>query len=374
MNCDRWHDWQREPFDSWSLDTQLFEDRVMMWTNRSNPNLSQTSRISAVEHEGDGDYGDEHHRRHWYSHNRWVRASTGDSRPYSMGWTRLGSILKRKEWHSRPSWWRMYLVDFWSFFVCSETNAWQWHPSLDHVRSRLHCCLRDAFELHYRCEQCLRVAVDQDTDYRQKPSRGSDKARSVSVTRLSRFDRSDLTSRCSGRKVNRVRFGASKATGEILLLDWDSSRRGTLFGGSQEAVKLANNSTDCCPLPTDRINIDEVFPMNTQTCLNLNISSRHVVSPAANRWNIKLMSFPLLDKRRDTSMNIAHYTCLFLVTQDTARQSIFLFPGRPSNVSGSFAITRTIERFYRSARSVITRNWELKTYLFHRTPLIRSSS
>ena len=268
MNYGRWHDWQREPSDSWSLDTQLFEDRVMMWTNRNNPYLSQASKVSAVEHDGDGDDGDEHHRRHWYSHNRWVRASTDDSRSCSMRWTRLGLILQSKEWDSRLSWWWTYLVDFWSFSVCSETNAWRWHPSLDRVRSRLHWCLRDAFELHYRCEQCLHVDVDQDTDSRQKPSRGSNKPRSVSVTRLSRFDRSDLTSRCSGRKVNRVRFGASKATGEILLLDWDSSRRGTLFGGSQEAVMLVNKSTDCCPLPKDRRNISEVFSMNTHPCLN----------------------------------------------------------------------------------------------------------
>ncbi len=54
----------------------------------------------------------------------------------------------------------------------------------------------------------------------------------------------DFTSRCSGRKVNRVRLGASNALGDELLFVWDSLRRGTLVGGSHDDVKLANNSTD----------------------------------------------------------------------------------------------------------------------------------
>jgi hypothetical protein len=53
-----------------------------------------------------------------------------------------------------------------------------------------------------------------------------------------------FTSRCSGRKVNRVRFGASNETGDALLFIWGSVSRATLVGGSQDELKFANNSAD----------------------------------------------------------------------------------------------------------------------------------
>ncbi len=58
-----------------------------------------------------------------------------------------------------------------------------------------------------------------------------------------------FTSRCSGRKVNRVRFGASNEFGDELLFVWDSERRGIFVGGSHDDVKFANNSADGCAPP-----------------------------------------------------------------------------------------------------------------------------
>lgn len=63
------------------------------------------------------------------------------------------------------------------------------------------------------------------------------------------------TSRCSGRKVNLVRLGASNETGDaVLLFICGSVNRGTFVGGSHDEFKFANNSADGGPPPKKKKN------------------------------------------------------------------------------------------------------------------------
>ena len=98
------------------------------------------------------------------------------------------------------------------------------------------------YGLHYIYVQYLRDDVDQGMDYQEKLFQVSKTRNSSSLLLL--FILSFLTSRCSGRKVKRVRFGASNPTGDALLFICGSVNRGTFVGGSHDELKFANNSAD----------------------------------------------------------------------------------------------------------------------------------
>lgn len=193
------------------------------------------------------DFEVEPHRQHWDSQNHWSTTNayyycsdddlpTMIHRESKLFGFRLKQSQRRKCYFVlEQEKWASYFVDFLPFSVCFETNVLQWHQSHDLDRLKVHWCPRLVFELRYTFVRDLLDVLDRGMDYREMLFRESFKEKQNQLHWTETNNQKDFhhfTSRCSGRKVKRVRFGASNA---LLFVVWVSMRRAIFVGGSDDA-------------------------------------------------------------------------------------------------------------------------------------------